>query len=86
MGWSMGTGITIKILEQNLDNRVCVVEITDDGSVLAKGNIGLELNPDGTANTNWIIHTTKEIVLTRRNINDTQASIDRLTSTINSEE
>jgi len=81
----MGTGIvTAKILSVNLSARECLVEIYDDENQIARGNIGLELNPDGTANMEWIISTVKEIVLNKRKVKAEQASIDKITSTINS--
>jgi hypothetical protein len=82
----MAGTITIEIIRTNTKSRVCVVKITDNGVVLGEGNLGLELNPDGTANTAWIIDNAKGIVLNRRKIKAEQTSIDKITSTIKSEE
>ena len=79
----MAGTITVEIIRTNTTSRVCVVKITDNGVVLGEGNLGLELNPDGTANTAWIIDTAKKIVLDRRRIKVEQDSIDKITSTIN---
>lgn len=80
----MGTGIvTAKILSINLSARECLVEIYDDENQIARGNIGLELNPDGDGDMEWIKSTIKEIVLSRRKIKAEQASIDKITSAIN---
>ena len=62
-----------------LETKECGVEISDNGIVIATGNIGLELNPDGTANTAWIIDTAKKIVLSRRKTDAEQASINKIT-------
>ena len=36
-------------------HKTCIVTLIDDGKTLLNGvNIGLELNPDGTANTQFI--------------------------------
>jgi hypothetical protein len=83
MGWTMGSGITIEITKINTTSKECSVRIKDDGIEVSKGNIGLELNPDGTANTAWIIDTAKGIVLSRRKEKAEQASINKITSTIN---
>ena len=79
----MADDITVKIIKTNAITKVCVAEILDNGVNIASGNIGLELNPEGTANTAWIIDTAKGIVLNRRKIKAEQASIDKITSTIN---
>jgi hypothetical protein len=79
--------IEIDILNINIETKVCVVTITDDNvEIITSQNIGLELNPDGTANTAWIIDNAKRIVLNRRKIKAEQTSIDKITSTIKSEE
>ena len=80
-------GIEVKILNINTQIPHCAVSIVDNGKVVVNaGNIGLKLNPDGTANTAWIIDTTKAIVLSRRKIDAEQASSNKITSTINSSE
>ena len=79
----MAGTITVEIIRTNTKSRVCVVKITDNGVVLGEGNLGLELNPDGTANTAWIMNAAKEVVLDRRKVKAEQASIDKITSTIN---
>jgi len=75
----MANHITVKILSMRLETKECGVEISDNGIVIATGNIGLELNPDGTANTAWIIDTAKGIVLNNRRINLEQESINKIT-------
>ena len=76
--------ISIKIHDTDLTAQTCVVTIKDDNViVLDKKNIGLEFNPDGTANTAWIIDAAKEVVLGRRKAKSVQDSIDKITSTIN---
>ena len=79
----MAGDITVEIIRTNIKSRVCVVSINDNGVNIVTGNLGLELNPDGTANTSWIIDTAKKLVLDRRRIKAEQASIDKITSTIN---
>lgn len=80
-------GIEVKILNINTQIPHCAVSIVDNGKVVvAAGNIGLKLNPDGTANTAWIIDTAKEIVLSYRKIDAEQASANKITSIINSSE
>lgn len=52
--------ISIKIHSMNIEKKNCVVTVKDNGApVLENTNIGLELNPDGTANTDYIIHRAK---------------------------
>ena len=81
----MAGNIEVKILKINTQIPHCVVSIVDNGETIVKaGNIGLELNPDGTANTALIIDTAKGIVLNRRKVKAEQDSIDKITSTINS--
>ncbi|HHZ65098.1 MAG TPA: hypothetical protein EYN51_06330 [Flavobacteriales bacterium] len=79
----MAGTITVEIIRTNTTSRVCVVKITDNGVVLGEGNLGLKVNPDGTANTAWIIDAVKEVVLGRRKAKAVQDSIDKITSTIN---
>jgi len=76
--------VEAKIISQDNDSNVCVVEIKDNGEIVSYGNIGLQTNPDGTANTIWLTNTVKEIVLSRRRETAEQSSINKLTSTINS--
>jgi hypothetical protein len=83
MGWTMGSGITIEIIKMNTTSKECSIRIKDDGIEVAKGNIGLEINPDGTANTAWIIDTAKGIVLSRRKIKEKENSANIVTTTIN---
>ena len=55
--------IKIKILDINIPNRECIVRITDGDTVVVDGsNIGLELNPNGTANTEWIMEDARNRV------------------------
>ena len=80
----MGT-VTIKILELNAENRVCVAEVTDNNVIIATGNFGLdELNPDGTANTVWITNRVKQYVIDYRKDIAQTLSANKITSTINS--
>ena len=77
-------GIEVKILKINTQIPHCAVSIIDNGKVVVNaGNIGLKLTPDGTANTAWIIDTAKKIVLSRRKTDAEQASINKITGTIN---
>ena len=81
----MAGNIEVKILKINTQIQHCVVSIVDNGeTIVTAGNIGLELNPDGTANSEWIISTAKEIVLNRRKVKAEQDSMDKITSAINS--
>ena len=81
----MGTGIvTAKILSVNLSARECLVEIYDDENQIARGNIGLELNPDGTANMEWIKTTISNIVKSRRKVNTEDHSKRKIKPTIKS--
>ena len=59
--------ISIKIHDTDLTAQTCVVTIKDnDAIVLDKINIGLELNPNGTANTDNIIYRAKlQVALSR---------------------
>jgi hypothetical protein len=75
--------IDLKIVYTDTDRKECVIEIYDNNEIVSRGNIGLELNPDGSANTVWIIDTAKEIVLNRRKAKAEQASINKIISTIN---
>jgi len=56
--------ISIKIHDMNLIKKQCVVTIKDNGVPIMDGkfNIGLELNPDGTANTDYIKERAKFFV------------------------
>jgi hypothetical protein len=76
--------IDLKIVYTDTDRKECIIEIYDNNEIISRGNIGLELNPDGTANTVWIVDIAKDIVLNRRKAKAEQASIDKITSTINS--
>jgi len=59
--------ISIKIHDTDLTAQTCVVTIKDDNViVLDKKNIGLEFNPDGTANTDYIIYKAKTRVWQKR--------------------
>ena len=58
--------IKIEIVDINIDNRECVVKIFDNDVVVAAGNIGLQVNPDNTANTLWIKDCVRDIVFSRR--------------------
>ena len=81
----MAGNIEVKILKINTQIPHCVVSIVDNGeTIVTAGNIGLELNPDGTANSEWIISTAKEIVLNRRKVKAEQDSMDKITSAITS--
>ena len=52
--------ISIKIHSTDTTAQTCVVTVKDsDTVVINKKNIGLELNPDGTANTDYIIYMSK---------------------------
>jgi len=57
--------ISIKIHKLDTTQQVCVVTIKDSNNniVVNKANIGLELNPDETANTAWIEDKAKKYVL-----------------------
>jgi hypothetical protein len=57
--------ISIKLHKLVTTQQVCVVTIKDSNNniVVNKANIGLELNPDETANTAWIEDTAKKYVL-----------------------
>jgi hypothetical protein len=47
--------ITANVHSIDTENQSCIITIKDgDEIVLEKKNIGLELNPDGTANAAWI--------------------------------
>ncbi|HIB85249.1 MAG TPA: hypothetical protein EYO59_11830 [Chromatiaceae bacterium] len=49
------TTITANVHNIDTETQSCVITIKDgDELVLERKNIGLELNPDGTANTAWI--------------------------------
>jgi len=48
-------GITIEILKLDLETKVCIVKVYDGVEcVISEGNIGIELNNDGTANLDWL--------------------------------
>jgi len=57
--------ISIKIHKLDTTQQVCVVTIKDSNNniVVNKANVGLELNPDETANTAWIENEAKKYVL-----------------------
>jgi len=60
-------------------NKVCVVSIKENSQIfLDSSNIGLELNPDGTANTVWIQNEIKKQITShvhRRNKKTNRVSI-----------
>ena len=60
--------ISVKIHDMNLTKKQCVVSIKDGGAPIIgdKFNIGLELNPDGTANTGYIKERVKLLVAMTR--------------------
>ena len=76
-------GIVTKIIRTNVTAESCVVSITEDGVEIETGNIGLKLNPNGTTNTAWVMTKTKDVILDKRANEKKQASIDKITSTIN---
>ena len=61
----------------NTDNGSCVIRVYDDPEIsslalednliIDRVNIGLELNPDGSANTTWIKERVKDKVFYNRN-------------------
>ena len=61
----MSISIKIHKLITGVAQPICVVTIKDSNNVvvLDNVNIGLELNPDQTANTAWIEHVAKQYVL-----------------------
>ena len=62
--------ISLKIHSIDTASRACIVTIKDDNYVIVdKKNIGLELNPDGTANTDHIVYKTKIKVKQSRSAN-----------------
>jgi anthranilate phosphoribosyltransferase len=82
----MATRVTIKILKLDVENRVCVAEISDNNSIIITGNVGLDnLNPDGTANNLWIINRVKDYVIDYRNSTAKEHSLEVLKTTINSQ-
>ena len=59
--------ISIKIHDTDLTAQTCIVTVKDGSTVvLNKKNTGVELNPDGTANTDYIIYKAKERILLKR--------------------
>ena len=63
----MKSNISANIHHTNTDNKTCVVSIYDGVDLIVQNvNIGLELNPDGTANTQWIKANIKSMVADHR--------------------
>ena len=59
--------ISIKIHSTDTNLKNCIVTIKDGETTLIDGkNIGLTLNEDGTANTDYIKETAKEFVRQHR--------------------
>ena len=63
----MASRFTANIHSIGIERKMCVVTIMDGSEyIINKKNIGLELNPDGTANTEWIkaeikMHTNRRL-------------------------
>ena len=59
--------ISIKIHSTDTENKKCIVTIKDgETTIVDAKNIGLTLNEDGTANTDYIKETAKEHVRQHR--------------------
>ena len=59
--------ISTTIHKINTEDTSCIVTVYDDGKlIIDRSNIGLELNPDGTANTQWISERLKNYVFGKR--------------------
>tara|TARA_R110000824_G_scaffold49838_23_gene139726 strand:+ start:5352 stop:5585 length:234 start_codon:yes stop_codon:yes gene_type:complete len=59
--------ISIKIHSTDTSDGVCVATIKDGNNIVVdNANIGLQLNLDGTANTEWIEEKARHKVLTYR--------------------
>ena len=83
----MAGHIKATIIKINLDPPYCLVSIFDNDNdvvLVPPSNIGLNLNPDGTANTVWINETVKALAIARRVSFRTEQSAKTLTSTNNS--
>ena len=71
--------ISIKIHNINTTSLdpTCVVTIKDGENVVVdNANIGLQLNPDGTANTTWIQKVAKTKVLEYRTLGNSIITVD----------
>ena len=59
--------ISIKIHSTDTSDGVCVATIKDGNTIVVdSANIGLQLNADGTANTEWIKERARHKVLVYR--------------------
>ena len=68
--------ISIKVHSTDTENKTCIATIKDgDTTLVDMKNIGLTLNDDGTANTDYIKETAKELVRQHR-ISQGQLLID----------
>ena len=73
--------IEVTIHKINTEGKTCVVTIIDNNNIiLDKKNIGLSLNPDGTADNNWINERIKTIVSEHRLTNNYTLDIDTVGS------
>jgi hypothetical protein len=82
----MAGNINVNIIKINLTPPYCIISVSDNenGILIPPSNIGLNLNPDGTANTVWIEETAKKIAIHHRSSLQAQSSGNKITSTINS--
>lgn len=85
----MAGHIKATIIKINLDPPYCLVSIFDNDNdvvLVSPSNIGLNLNPDGTANTVWIEETLKALAIDRRAGFLTEQAAKKLITTINESE
>jgi len=75
--------IEIDIISIDTELKTCIVTITDNGvEVVTSQNIGLELNPDETANTVWIKERVKQRVAQYRSLKAEQESTNKVSITV----